>query len=1038
MGANPALTSPEIAALKANDADVPYFLTFAPEAVVATATVATTPTSDPIFQIATSGESGGWTNKLPGQMARFTDGSGNLLATYRVTKTSGAGTLYIGETALADVGLIPLQSRPHSIQAGDTITIYERYDLFSMKPFVDPASGITLQDGDVTPDHDRRTHPPNPWYMTINSQRGDFVTQVANGGTQAITAVMTKDIEWITNAGFTYFYDWTVPSSWTGVSGTTSATLTATAPVGAYYLYCKITPSLGDPVTFISFVRIHSPADPPIECNIISDPMTRNSGTMTLRLIENRANAIPMRGYCIVWSNGTWGGSDVPTARKKFCGYVANRPFEQQPGFYQSHVEIKGIGAVLDTVDAEAISFNALETASWEGLPSDLQNLWFIMFWVCYWRVSNLIQRFGMTPFQTTRLTAKQMLISAPKSSALAMLNRLAKRYRANVGSRSTGEIISQIHPSLSGSSVVTRATLDNTIYSNIVVTHQEEMQVGLVRLEGVVCDLVADTTVISQAPAEDIPGQHPSMDTNADNIFESQTHANQVAGDTFAMKNNPYPRIALDMPNNWDVFEMADMQEVDVVVAADKSPTGQQITIPCVPISSNKVWIPGRRAKTKLILEGITSGSAGRTITPASAIATSPTPTIGTSSGYGQENTYVPDGWFVGELRGLIILLSQATSTLTARDISPVGVKTPSNSLLMYRLKQDPWNLKGLFAFYSDAILTTADHTANPPVWTDLGVTPPSGYEWIWDFTGSINRQNYYAWIGRKNSDGSLRYYYTTDHFSTINHTDIPDSSWGSNTAIPYYGWNAGAAEMAGIYMPSFNTFSNGVVYFQNSNGKIWKSTDWGITWSLAYTNSYGTNLPTYMNIPYSLAGGAKNTTPTYIIRDDNNNMNPNFGMTNKIWRDGTNNFVLSPVLPDNKHWVASNQAMNSFTLDGNYAIIIMVDGTSNTGPYLVRTTDGGVTWTELAFTNRSGPYHGVNGWPTNKDFYVIWGGGGGLTGTMFYTTDGGQTQNDVLSAYNTATSAIRSSYPGTLQNMVIEVIPNLFAKYPVGGVHG
>lgn len=615
MGLPSALSGTETTRL-ALEAVIEANLSYVSEVEVAHATVDGDPASTPILEIATTSESANWTSApKAGMRAKITHGS-TLKGVYRVRKVPIAGTFYIDEVDNADSGQVSILSRTTGIADGDLITIYECYDLASVKPYVD-SDGVIYQDREIAVGTYNAT-PEVIVNCTINGYPGDYATKVAAGGTQAITAVVSIT-KWITSTGSTLSYQWAYPAGFTGVSGATSATLTATAPVGEHWIYCTVTDSIGGAFQIARWIRIHSPSDLPIKVRIEVDTRDGAFRRVTAYGSRDRLSAIPEGAYCVIWGTTTWGGLDVSSASHTFGGYITKIDLQHRPMDFYGQVEIVGTCGILDKLQGYSAVWNFDGTTStWESLDSGLQCLAFMQWWLLRHRVANVLKRHNFTPFDTTGTIARRKLVSVNSASAYAQLKQLGDRYRVKVGSSSDGEIfcVRDVKYLDERSAVVTRGTLTNSIYSYIKVTWRQRGSTGIYRCEGIVNGgFNADTPVIAQAPGEKNAGQYAGTQTSTDNIFESQLHANLVAGFGLADMLNEYPEIQLEIPSNYDVGEPVHGQRWIVQIPANKSPTGAALSLTCLLKNVTKQWIGGRKAKLAWQLEAETNGLPGVTV---------------------------------------------------------------------------------------------------------------------------------------------------------------------------------------------------------------------------------------------------------------------------------------------------------------------------------------------------------------------------------------------------------------------------------------
>lgn len=736
MPANSALSGANLTNLllsATNGHTCPVYLTYWPDRTVATAEVDTTPTTFSVTELATTNESADWSTKVrAGQRVKITDSGGTTLRGYYQVRKSNpsTGILEIAEIANADPGLVALNSRTAGITAGDLITVQEHYDLRAMKPFTTLA-GVTGQDYDIAVGT-YNSLPESIFNATVNGQNGaDFACLVANGATKAMTLVVTET-DWPTDTG-SVTYSWTGTTGWTGLSGTTSATLTGNAPVGAHVVYCTITNATDSwQVLKIFFVRIHSPADPPLEVLIgqITDTENRQWRTKTVRVASGAASVIPPGAFCMVWEDPTWNGADITSATKKVVGYRTGADWLHRPGYHESEVIITGVCGMLDMIASTAatLRFTGV-TTTWEELHTLLQNVAFAIRWVLRWRCKNVLERFNFTPFDDTGSHARRSIITAPQGSVFQQIARLGEMYDVNVGSRSDGEIICAFHPSMmhDRTSVVTRVTVDNTHYSSITVNQREQPDCGVMRYEGVfTIDIRSDIPAGAQAPGERQAGQSAKTVTKTDKVFDNPTDATRRCGRAFAMETQPITSVMLEFPSNWDIFAMADMQRVVVQVPAARSPTGSALSLTCIPNTLTKYYIGGTKVKIQLTLEVETDGVEARYLD----IRPSDTTAYGNNSDL-QENPLsdVPADWGLdgdevpvsGDLTGLLTAARDGYVSFNGEDISPASdLRTAIVPVI--KMIVDPHNYRRLILYGEQGALVCDDMTN--PAWRRISIT--------------------------------------------------------------------------------------------------------------------------------------------------------------------------------------------------------------------------------------------------------------------------------------------------------------------------
>jgi hypothetical protein len=748
--ANAALSGGDLTnlALSAtNGHSCPLYLTYWPDRTVATAEVDTTPSSTSIVEVAVTNESADWANRRAGMRVKIASPGGTLRGYYQIRNTLTSGVIELAEIANADPGIIALNSRTEGIQAGDEITVLEHYDLRSMMPFTTLA-GITGQDYDI-PVGTYNTLPESIFNATVNAQNGaDYAAIVANGATKAMTLTLTETA-WPTDVG-SVAYSWASPSGWTSLSALNTATLTGNAPVGAHVVYCTITNATDSwQVVKIFFIRIHSPADPPIPVLIdnVIDTETRQWRTKTVRVASGAASVIPPGAFCMLWEDPTWNSADITSATKKMVGYRTGADWLHRPGYHESEVIVTGVCGMLDMLQSTAatLRFTGAVTG-WEELAASLSNVAYAIRWILRWRVKNVLERFNFTPFDTSGTLAPRSIIPMAQGSAFQQISRLGDMYEVNVGSRSDGEIMCAYHPSMleDRSAVVTRVTVTNAHYSSITVNQREHPGCGMMRYEGIISHgLVSDFPTGAQAPGDRQFGQSAKTISKNDKVFDNQTDANRRAGRAFAMETQPITSVMLEFPSNWDVFECADMQRMIVTVPASKSPTGSALELMVIPNTLTKYYLGGNKAKVQLTAEVETDGVEGVyiDIRPADTSAygnysdLQETPIEPLPADWGPDGDEVP---VEGDLTGLLTAARDGLVSLNGADISPTAEQRESISPTI-KMIVDPHNYKRLILYGGGGGLV-CDDMFNPS-WRAINLAsgaPSQTWSKTFDFTAT------------------------------------------------------------------------------------------------------------------------------------------------------------------------------------------------------------------------------------------------------------------------------------------------------------
>lgn len=307
MAINPPLTNAEQAAL-AGVSTLARYISVVPDTVVGTARVNQATFVYPLAQLTVDSTSG-WSDVTEGMTVYIGSTSGgHERGIYRVRLTPGSTTLYLGETSSQDVGEVPIAIRTAGFTDNDYVTVLQRFDIFSILPVINPATGQIYEDFSLVPGTNNTT--PAPLVdIVINNRRNHLATLIADGDTFALEAVATPT-SWTTSSGESYTYAWTVPASgWSSVTGDTTDTLNADVEPGNYILLLEVTGSLSGTTERVCMVHVHdATTNPPLLISEMprSDTRDRTGRRMSFDLYNNRLASIPDGAMCIYFEMPTW------------------------------------------------------------------------------------------------------------------------------------------------------------------------------------------------------------------------------------------------------------------------------------------------------------------------------------------------------------------------------------------------------------------------------------------------------------------------------------------------------------------------------------------------------------------------------------------------------------------------------------------------------------------------------------------------------------------------------------------------------------
>lgn len=361
---------------------------------------------------------------------------------------------------------------------------------------------------------------------------------------------------------------------------------------------------------------------------------------------------------------------------------------------------------------------------------------------------------------------------------------------------------------------------------------------------------------------------------------------------------------------------------------------------------------------------------------------------------------------------------------------IAPCVSPDPLGQGIPYKMIADPYNYKSLIVIGALGIYWTNDATVGSPTWNKITPTLPSPFGGnsygIYDITGSINRQNFFMWLVMCTvSSGNEPMYiqWTDDKFTTVHTVSV---GYG-----PIRLFNDG--NYPTICQWCFNGGSTGVFYIQSAYG-LYRTNDWGQSWTninASYGLMYQGGL---FSLGYSRVGGGNNDgseadrlKAAYLSLGDN----VYFTYPSHVYMVRGYSLPASYVYKTdvvsaignhiNNH---SANGLNIYTLDSNYAAIAGGTGDNGVPVYILRTTDGGITWTKKSTGLLAGTvaiFPSVNGWPTNPNWYIY-----NAFLTLCITLDGGDTWIDLT-----------TSWTNSVGSAIVCAMADLASVYSSGGIH-
>jgi hypothetical protein len=632
MTVDGACTPAELAAL-AGPSTVRSFLSVVPLTVVGTAQIAGVPSGYEIASVFTTNESAGWSNVRAGMTARIQSAYGTLLGYYRVRRAPSGNTLDIMETGGSDPGLFPVIGRDTVSMVGGTLTVYNRYDLWTVLPrIIYPGFGLgaTFYEDYDEPVGTKNTTPEvivNIVARDSRGNRGRHISTLVTGSGDAMTFTASV-YKWAPSDSSTVSYAWTVPVSWTGVSGANTNVLSATVPVGHHVLRLTVTDSVGGTCERIVHVWVHHETNYPplLVTNITSDTEDRTGRRMSFSVYGQDMTQIPDGAMVNYWESCTWNGV-VPsnsTFITQFPGWFLRYGYASREGLMQADPELVGPSHVLALLGGYSQYFERVDNPTeWQHIAPQIATLHFCLFHMMRWRAANLLTLFNYTPFTTSPASARMPVFKVDGGNLLAQLQNLASAYfRANFGCDSYGNFFHRRHPSLLAldaerNAVPERITLSPSTVEGISGNRELKFRVRKVRGEAFYNDGLSRLPVpfLSDSPSA-APGQGTSDMRLEGQITDSgQADLNWLTGNVFALENNPLRDIQVKVPKHLSVISPAHMTWVRLMISGAYLPDGVSFERRCVPTRVSRAHREDGTVDTTIEMEAETRGGTGITV---------------------------------------------------------------------------------------------------------------------------------------------------------------------------------------------------------------------------------------------------------------------------------------------------------------------------------------------------------------------------------------------------------------------------------------
>lgn len=752
-----ALTSDEITALAGPSTVDAIELYAVPTTAGATARVNGAPTF-PVADIAVDTTSADWlTIAKAGRTCWIGSSAGARdYGTYRLRKDAGASTLYLMQIGSGDPGRRAFNLRPTAIPDNAYITILQSgYDLWTAFPLIayDGTNATFYKDFDRVYVNENSVPPPMVRLGKHQVYEADAVTDQAS-----ISITASVDL-WPTSSSVTYA--WTYPASWTGVSGTTSATLTATAVSGFYEATCTVTTDNGAVSVATRMIWVKGAnLQPYLFTRLNSDNSTLEGWRASLSFNGDLLSNIPEGTTVHIRLRCTWNGSatSVPSAILDFTGWIVTESWMTTPGLRQGDVEIVGPAEILRNLNNNSQRLDEVQAAptSWQEVIPSLCKIRYMIHYMLVYHAANLLRLFDFYIDSTGTTDDRLPALIAPRGALWAQIKMLAWRAYLEVTCDEIGAIRVGRRPDRtaigSRSGIVNRATIDADIFQSSNVNRRIAPPLAFQRGESLsyAAGVGSPVAYLSHAPGLDTPGQGVGENALTEQIVDGQGTINQRTGLENAIANAEYESVTFTIKKAYTVISPAQLYFVTLqnlaalmprnvalnakfiptqVTRSYPAPGIMDTTITCIPETS------GVDGETKPVdppndsLSGDYSG--GDWATDQIAPIIEPLPEID----FGSTFTYTPDTLMTldpkpgavqqyGRLFGVssdahVWKWTGNGSGGTFADISPTADQRSAIGAVDVPMRCDPYNLKRWVVRGATGVAFTNDITASTVAWT-------------------------------------------------------------------------------------------------------------------------------------------------------------------------------------------------------------------------------------------------------------------------------------------------------------------------------
>lgn len=572
-----------------------------PPTVVATATVAVSPSAYPIGEISVSGTSAGWGNIEVGHLYRIHDASGNFVTTGIVRKTPTASILYIDGKSQGDSG-IATQTR-YIIQATDTVTVHDIKPMWTLLSRI--KDGVFYKKFDIP--YDGSGSNPAP-VVNMGNHRSVWA---GSSTTYNIALDGSDSFAWRNRTIASYTWTFPVSAGYAIASGTVNdASLSVDFNQGYHRVKLTIVDSAGQSSSSMRHIWVNGDSYDDLSrtygVEIGSDSQNRQAQNMSVTLYGDFDESDFIEGSMVViGTNPKYDGDTVDTEylHDTFVGFAGNIKMTYDAGVTGNKsvsFDIKSPFTWFGEIPmVSQVIVEVASPSSWEEVIYGLGTTDFLVWYIVYHHTT-FFEQFGYYPTGDGTSSPRKIAWGLTGSSVAQYLEEIASFIGGNIGCVSNGDIVFRRDPNIENNTY--RDTLDN------VITWTPDDIAGEMEIEYSYLQNVSSVSVYalerSSSTEEAVPfgsiapgfqqGQASGSEQYDSFVLkpgENQTRVNELSGHLYAKANPKISDIGIEVVRNVDIFEPALMVWHTVDIPATYSSRNERTFYRCLVNSVTRNW---------------------------------------------------------------------------------------------------------------------------------------------------------------------------------------------------------------------------------------------------------------------------------------------------------------------------------------------------------------------------------------------------------------------------------------------------------------